>query len=251
MVSDPAFYLAAVPAVIIGGLSKGGFVGLSGISQPLMALTVPSFQAAAILLPILIVQDWVSVVAYRRFYDGRTLAILLPGAIIGTVIGALTASMVSDDFIRLVVGLISIVFAANWWFGLSKEAAKAKPGGVISGLFWGAVSGLTSFVSHAGGPPFQVYVLPLKLPRDILVGTTTWFFASVNLIKVIPYFWLGQFSRENLLTSAVLLPLAILSTMAGVWLVRRFQSESFYKIAYALLFLVGLKLFYDGMVGLV
>jgi uncharacterized membrane protein YfcA len=250
MVSDPVFYLAAVPAVIIGGLSKGGFVGLGGIAQPLMALTVPSFQAAAILLPILVMQDWVGVVAYRRFYDGRTLAIMLPGAVLGTVLGTLAATVVSDAYVRLAVGLISIVFSANWWLGLSKEAAKAKPGGVLSGLFWGAVAGLTSFVSHAGGPPFQVYVLPLKLPRDILVGTTTWFFASMNLIKVIPYFWLGQFTRENLLTSAALLPLAIVATMAGVWLVRRIRTEGFYKVIYALLFLVGVKLLYDGIVGL-
>ncbi|MFC7396272.1 sulfite exporter TauE/SafE family protein [Chelatococcus sp. GCM10030263] len=250
MVSDPVFYLAAVPAVIIGGLSKGGFVGLGSVAQPLMALTVPSFQAAAILLPILVMQDWVGVFAYRRFYDGRTLAILLPGALLGTLLGTLAATVVSDAYVRLAVGLISIVFSANWWLGLSKEAAKAKPGGVLAGLFWGAVSGLTSFVSHAGGPPFQIYVLPQRLPRDILVGTTSWFFASVNLFKVIPYLWLGQFTRENLLTSAALLPLAVASTVAGVWLVRRMRSDGFYRVIYALLFMVGLKLVYDGIVGL-
>ncbi len=102
-------------------------------------------------------------------------------------------------------------------------------------------------IAHAGGPPFQIYVIPQRLPRDIFVGTGVMFFAAVNLIKVPPYLALGQFSRENLLTSAVLFPLAVASTLAGVWLVRRVAAERFYDIVYGLLLLLGVKLVIDGV----
>ncbi|MDJ1158274.1 sulfite exporter TauE/SafE family protein [Chelatococcus sp. SYSU_G07232] len=247
MIADPFFYLAAVPAVVIVGLAKGGFVGLGILGIPLIALVVPPMQAAAIMLPILMVQDVVSIWAYRRHVDRRTLAVMLPGALAGIVLGAATAAIVSDAHVRLIVGIVALAFAANWWFGLSRQVAAHRPGGVASGLFWGGVSSFTSFVSHAGGPPFQVHVLPLNLTRDTLVGTTAWFFAIVNLVKVAPYFWLGQFTCGNLLTAAVLFPAAVASTLAGVWVVRRIDGRRFYRIIYGLLALVGIKLVADGI----
>ncbi|APF38287.1 sulfite exporter TauE/SafE family protein [Chelatococcus daeguensis] len=251
MINDPLFYFAAIPAVVIIGLAKGGFVGLAILGIPLMALFVPPVQAAAIMLPILIVQDAVGIYAFRRHVNKRLLAITLTGALAGIVLATFTAAAVSEAAVRLAVGLIALVFALNWWLNLAKQAAGERPGGIAWGLLWGSVSGFTSFISHAGGPPFQVYVLPLRLSRDVLVGTTTWFFATVNLMKVAPYVWLGQFTHENLTTSLVLMPVAVGSTMAGVWLVRRVDPTAFYRLIYALLVLVGLKLTYDGLIALI
>ena len=149
----------------------------------------------------------------------------------------------------LALGTISIVFALRRF--LSRLNAEAPLDGTTPsrsvGWFWGAVAGFTSMIAHAGGPPFQIYVIPQRLPRDIFVGTGVMFFAAVNLIKVPPYFALGQFSSENLLTSAVLFPLAVASTLAGVWLVRRVAAERFYDIVYGLLLLLGVKLVVDGV----
>jgi len=251
MITDPLFYLAAIPAVVIVGLAKGGFVGLGILGLPLMALTVSPVQAAAIMLPILIVQDAVGLYAFRKHLNKRLLAITLTGALVGVILATFTAAAVSEAAVRLAVGLIAVVFALNWWLNLAKQAAGERPGGVAWGLLWGGISGFTSFISHAGGPPFQVYVLPLQLPRDVLVGTTVWFFAAVNIMKVAPYVWLGQFTNENLMTSLALMPVAIVSTMAGVWLVRRVDSAAFYRLVYGLLVLVGFKLAYDGLVALI
>ncbi|GGG35258.1 sulfite exporter TauE/SafE family protein [Chelatococcus composti] len=251
MITDPLFYLAAIPAVVIVGLAKGGFVGLGILGLPLMALTVSPVQAAAIMLPILIVQDAVGLYAFRKHLNKRLLAITLTGALVGVILATFTAAAVSEAAVRLAVGLIAVVFALNWWLNLAKQAAGERPGGVAWGLLWGGISGFTSFISHAGGPPFQVYVLPLQLPRDVLVGTTVWFFAAVNIMKVAPYVWLGQFTNENLMTSLALMPVAIASTMAGVWLVRRVDSAAFYRLVYGLLVLVGFKLAYDGLVALI
>jgi len=245
IIADPIFYLAAIPAVILVGLAKGGFAGLGLIAIPLLALVVSPVKAAALMLPILIVQDMVSVWAYRREFDLRTLKIMLPGGLIGIGIGWLMAAHVSDDLVKLGVGIISVVFVMIYW-RRRNVLGEPIPGKLLPGVVWGAASGFTSFVAHAGGPPFQVYAMPQRLPPQIYVGTSTWFFTILNLIKVGPYFLLGQFSTENLGTSSVLFPIALVSTLAGVWLVRRIEPSRFYTIIYALTFIVGAKLIYDA-----
>jgi uncharacterized membrane protein YfcA len=251
MITDPLFYAAAVPAVILLGLSKGGFRGIGLLALPLMALVISPIRAAAILLPILIVQDTVAVWAYRRAFDKRNLRILLPSAAVGVALGYLLAEYVSDAGISLAVGLLSILFAARQlWMERGGAVAPVKPGGVAAGWFWGVLTGFTSLIGSAGGPTFQVYVMPQRLPRDIFVGTGCIFFAVLNWIKIPPFFALGQLTPENVATSFALFPLAIASTWAGVLLVRRVSGERFYTVIYALLVLVGLKLTWDGIAAL-
>ncbi len=247
MPGDWTFYLAAVPAVILVGLSKGGFSGLSTLAMPLLALVISPVRAAAIMLPILIVQDWVSVWAFRRDFNARNLVILLPGALIGVTAGWLLAAQVDEAAVRLVVGLISIGFVIFMLLRDRFTGAAAARANVAPGVFWGALAGFTSFVSHAGAPPVMVYVLPQRLSPRVFAGTATMFFAAVNLLKVPPYFLLGQFSRDNLTVATTLFPVAIAATFAGVWLVRRVSAERFYGAVLLLTFLIGVKLSYDGL----
>ncbi|WP_240540101.1 sulfite exporter TauE/SafE family protein [Salinarimonas soli] len=252
MINDPLFYAAAVPAVILVGLAKGGFSGLGLLSLPLMALVVSPVQAAAIMLPILMIQDVVTVWAYRRTWDGGNLARLLPGAVAGIVLGWALAAKVSDHAVELVIGLVSITFAIRRMV-LERGGRLPPPSrpGRLAGWFWGTVSGFTSMVAHAGGPPFQVYVMPQRLPREVFVGTGAWFFLAVNWIKVPPYLALGQFTAQNLSTSLALFPLAIAATYAGVWLVRRVPTKGFYTAVYVLLVGVGGRLVWEGVTGLI
>ena len=155
-------------------------------------------RAAAIVLPILIVQDWVSVWAFRRDYSPRNLVILIPSSVIGVGVGWLLAARVSEDAVRLAIGVISIVFVAYMLIRDRLGRAPVEKPGVPSGVLWGSLAGFTSFISHAGAPPFQVYVMPQYLKPRVFAGTATMFFAAVNLLKVPPYFLLGQFSRDNL-----------------------------------------------------
>jgi uncharacterized membrane protein YfcA len=247
MIFDPVYLAAMVPAVILVGLAKGGFSGLGLLSLPLMALVVSPVQAAAIMLPILIVQDIVSVWAYRREFDRRNLATLLPGAILGVLAGYALAARVSDTAVGLAVGIISIGFAARQLLARGRTGARITRAAFLPGTVWGAVCGFTSMIAHAGGPPFQIYVMPQRLAPPVFVGTGAIFFALLNLMKVGPYVALGQFTHENLAASAALFPLAILSTLAGVWLLRRVPAERFYLIVYLLLIAVGLKLVFDGL----
>jgi uncharacterized membrane protein YfcA len=167
--------------------------------------------------------------------------------LVGIAVGWGLASHVSDAAVRLAVGVISIGFVLAMLARDRFASSGATRADIAPGFLWGSVAGFTSMVSHAGGPPFMVYVLPQRLSPRVFAGTGTMFFAAVNLMKVPPYFELGQFSRENLLASATLLPLAIVATLAGVWLVRRVSAERFYPLILILTFLIGVKLIYDAI----
>jgi hypothetical protein len=244
IIVDPLFYAFAVPAVIFLGLAKGGFSGVATAATPLLALYLPPLEAAALLLPILICQDAISVYVYWREWSARNLKVLMPGAAIGMAFGWLFASHVSDDAIRILIGVIALGFLVSAW--LRKEHAAPKQSSVPGGLFWGAVSGFTSFASQGGGPPFQVYTLPQQLPKMVFVGTTAIFFAAVNAMKIVPYFMLAQFSAKNFSTSLMLLPVAVLANFAGIWLVKNVPAMQFYRITYILLFILGLVLLWQG-----
>ncbi|KQZ28450.1 sulfite exporter TauE/SafE family protein [Caulobacter sp. Root1472] len=258
MLTDPLFYAVAIPAVILLGLAKGGFAGIGVVAVPLMALVISPVLAAAITLPILLAQDVVSVWSFRRTWDRGLLVLMLPAAAVGVFVGWLLAARVSVAAVELSIGVISIAFSLQrlWAERAAKaaEAVEAGPGRPLIGLglgaLCGAIAGFTSQVAHAGGPPFQIYVLPRRLPRDVFIGTSAIFFATVNWMKVPAYVALGQFTPQVLTTAAVLLPLALASTWAGVWLVRRVPAEGFYRVIYVLLIAVGAKLAWDGAHGL-
>ena len=242
------FYLFAVPAVVILGLAKGGFTGLGALGLPLFALGVDPIKAAAVLLPILIVQDVVSIAAYRRTWDGTVLSSMLPGAAVGVAIGWWFAASVSVEIVLGAVGSIAILFGIyRLWVAFGHHTLRARQWPRWTGPIFGMTSGFTSQIAHAGGPPFQIWVIPQHLSRDIFVGTTAIFFGVLNWIKVPAYLALGQFTADNLLTSLVLAPVAIASSLLGVQLVRRVPPEKFYAATYALLILTGIKLLLDAI----
>ena len=249
MPTDPAFYFFAVPAVLLIGLAKGGFTGLGALGTPLMALGIDDpVRAAAILLPILIAQDVVGVAAFRKSWDRSVLVAMLPGAVVGIGLGYLLAARISSDSVMAVLGLITIIFGA---YRLRVERGKAIAAPSNSprwaGSLFGIAAGFTSQIAHAGGPPFQMWVMPRRLERDVFVGTSAIFFAVVNWIKVPAYLALGQFTLENAIATLVLLPVAILASLAGVRLVREVAPDRFYTIVYVLMILAGGKLLLDGL----
>lgn len=244
---DPYFYAAGIPAVILVGLSKGGLGGAMALmGVPLLALVMPPVQAAAILLPILIVMDIVSLWSWRGSRDPVTLRLMLPGAVIGIGIGWLTALIVTAGAVRVIVGIVALAFVGHWLTRKATGTDRPQPHRPLQAGFWGLFSGFTSFVAHAGGPPYQVYALPLKQDPGIYVGTSVVFFAIVNVVKLVPYFALGQFDAANLTAALVLMPIAPLATLAGAWLVRRMKPQIFYPFMYATILLIGIKLLWDG-----
>jgi uncharacterized membrane protein YfcA len=250
VLDSPLFYAVAIPAVILLGLAKGGFAGVGAIAMPLLALVISPVQAAAIVLPVLIVQDVVGVSAFRRNLDRDVLKLMIPWAAVGIVAGYLLAAKVSATAVLGVLGAISILFASyRLWISRGGRVPTPSNAPTSLGAVLGVAAGFTSQVAHDGQPPFQMWVLPRRLSPEVVAGTTAVFFGVVNLLKVPAYLALGQFTRQNLLTSAALTPLAIVSTLAGVWLVRRVNPERFYTLIYVLMILVGIELLIKALPG--
>lgn len=242
------FYAMALIAAVLVGAAKGGLPVVGMLGVPVLALATSPVHAAGLLLPIFVVTDLFGLWLYRREFDRRNLVILIPASILGVAVGWATASIVSESLVTLIVGLIGIAFSLNYWLR-TRHAVTPHPADVPRGVFWGTISGFTSFVSHAGAPPYQMYVLPQRLDKMIYAGTTTILFAVVNAVKLVPYWALGQLSLANLKTVAVLFPFAIAATFAGVGLTRVIPQDLFYRLVIGALFLISLKLIFDAAFG--
>jgi uncharacterized membrane protein YfcA len=248
VITDPLFWLAATLAVSALGLSKGGFAGAGMISTPLMSLFMPPLAASALLLPVQIVQDGLSVWMFRKHFSAWNLKVMLPGAFIGVGLAWILAAHVSDNFVRLALGTVSIAFVLHAW--IVRPPADEHPPSAPAGLFWGSMAAFTSALCQAGNPPFQMFVLRQNLEKLTYVGTFVIFFGVVNALKVVPYFALGQFSAQNFTMTVMLLPVATLANYLAVWLVRRTSTVLFYRLAHVLTFLISLELIRAGIVGM-
>jgi uncharacterized protein len=247
---DIWFWAAAVVAASLVGMGKGGVPIVGMLAVPVMALVMNPVMAAGMLLPVYVVSDVFGLYAYRHAFDRRVLAIMLPGAVVGIAVGWATASVVPEAAVTLLVGLIGLAFALNL---IIKRAVVAEPKRpeVAPGLFWGAVTGFTSFVSHAGAPPYQVYTLPLGLTKAVFAGTSTIAFAVINAVKLVPYYALGQLNLGNLQMAAVLAVPAVIAVFAGVRLVNVMPERLFFRLVTWALLAISVKLIWDGVQGLI
>ena len=239
----------AVPSVILIGLSKGGLTGLGVLAVPLMAIVASPMQAAAVLMPILLILDLVAVWTYRKSFDKINLIITIPSSIIGIIIGAVLVSQVNPDWIRVIIGFIAISFTISHWRTAKDRGSRGHS--VFRGTVWGSITGFTSFVTLTGAPPYQMYLLPLKLDQRTYAGTFMIFFWMNNILKIIPFMMLGEMTRSTITTSMILFPISLIFTFLGIWIVRKLPTKIFYEIIYILLFLVSIKLIYDGFTNII
>ncbi|WP_426956817.1 sulfite exporter TauE/SafE family protein [Muricoccus radiodurans] len=249
LITDPWFYALAIPGFLINGISKGGFAsGAGNVAVPLMAQAVPAPQAVGIALPVLCVMDVAGLRAWWGKWSAREMRAILPGGLMGLVAGALLFGLFSARGISLMLGLITLGFLARaLWQKARGLLPPPAPPSAVRGGFWAAVSGFTSTIAHAGGPPLAIYMYPLKLDRQTLAATTTVFFGVMNYAKLVPYWWLGLLDGTNILTSLVLLPIAPIGVYIGIWLQSRITDRAFYNVVYVLLAVTGAKLVWDGL----
>ena len=247
---DPLTLAVIVVAVVLVGLAKGGFAGFGALATPLLATVLPPAQAAALLLPILIAQDVIGVWNFRRDWDRWIVAWMLPGALIGVALGWVYAASVDERALMTVLGALTFGFGV-WRLAATRKGrvviASRSPGWV--GSLFGVFTGFASQIAHAGGPPFQMWVAPRGLVHLRFAATQSVLFALLNLAKLPAFANLGAFTRPVLTTAAALLPLAIASTLLGLWLIRRVESARFYAIVYWLMIALGVRLVWQGLAG--
>lgn len=245
-ITDPVFYLVSVPAVLLLGISKSGFgAGFGSLAVPMMALAVSVPEAAAILMPVLLLMDLLGVAAFRKDFDWTLLRFLLPFGVLGIVIGALLFKLLNAHTVAAIVGAFTLLFLAQRLLFPPHPASRPPPRWL--GALLTTTSGFTSFIAHAGGPPINAYVIPLKLSPVKFTATMAFFFFVVNLCKWIPYGVLGLLDMRNMATSLLLLPIAPIGVWVGVRMARRISQVLFYRFIYAGMFLTGVKLLWDGL----
>jgi uncharacterized protein len=245
LITDWHFYAAAIPAVLLLGISKSGFgAGFGSLAVPIMALAVTVPQAAAILMPILFVMDIMGLAAYRGKWDVPLLRFLIPAGLVGTVIGTFSFRLLDARLVAGIVGVFTLLFLAQRL--LFPPRADSRPPPKWLGAVLTATSGFTSFVAHAGGPPVNAYVLPLRMPPVVFAATMSVFFFVLNLSKWIPYGWLGLLDVRNMSTSVALLPFAPVGVLVGVRMAHRIAPKLFYRLVYLGMLLTGLKLVWDA-----
>lgn len=239
-------WILAILASVCVGLAKGGLAMVSMLAVPLLSLVMSPVQAAGLMLPVYVASDVGGLIAFRRNFDAGVLATALPGAVLGIGLGWAGAHLVPVWGVMLIVGLIGLVFALNALIRPKLAGAARRPS-ATKGTIWGTLTGYTSFVSHSGAPPWQVYVQPLRLSPLIYAGTTTWFFAICNWIKLIPYAALGQLSPGNLAAAAILTPAALVAVWVGLRLVRIIPEALFYTLITWGLLIVSLRLIWQAL----
>ncbi len=248
IISDWYFYAVAVPAVLMLGVSKSGFgAGFGSLAVPVLALAVTVPQAAAILMPVLLLMDLLGIAAFRRDFDRSLLYFLIPFGLVGTLVGTVLFRVLPAHAVAGIVGVFTLLFLAQRV--LFPPRADAPPPSKVTGAVLTAIGGFTSFIAHAGGPPVNAYVIPLRLRPMVYTATLAYFFFVVNLSKWIPYAWLGLLDWRNMATSLVLLPLAPLGVWVGVRIARRIDAVWFYRFVYLGMLLTGIKLSWDGFLA--
>ena len=246
LITDPYFYAVTIPAVLLLGVSKSGFgAGFGSLAVPLMALAESVPQAAATLMPVLLLMDILGMAAFRKDFDLKLLRFLIPCGLIGTVIGTLLFKLLNTNTVAGIVGFFTLLFLAQRLLFPPKVDSAPPPKWL--GAILTATSGFTSFIAHAGGPPISAYVIPLRLSPVKFTATMAFFFFIINLSKWIPYAWLGLLDTRNMATSLVLLPIAPIGVLVGVRLARRINEVLFYRFVYLGMFLTGVKLVYDAV----
>ena len=245
-ITDPFFYAVTIPAVLLLGVSKSGFgAGFGSLAVPMMALAVSVPQAAAILMPVLLLMDVLGMAAFRKDFDLKLLKFLIPCGLVGIVIGAFLFKMLNAHTVAGIVGVFTLLFLAQRL--LFPPKADSPPPPRWLGAILTATSGFTSFIAHAGGPPVNAYMIPMRLSPIRFTATMAFFFFVINLAKWLPYAWLGLLDWRNFATSLVLLPIAPIGVWVGVRLARRISQVLFYRFLYTGMFLTGVKLMWDAV----
>jgi uncharacterized protein len=243
---DPWFYATAIPAVLIMGISKSGFgVGFGSMAVPLMALTISVPQAAAVMMPLLLVIDLLGLHVFKKDFDKKLLRFMLPFGLIGILLGTFLFKYMSSSLISGVVGFLTLLFLAQRFF-FPPDPQSLPPARWLGALLV-MLSGFTSFIAHAGGPPMNAYAIPLKLKPVVFAATLSYFFFVINLSKWLPYAYLGLLEGSLFWTSLTLIPIAALGVWIGQRMARTMNKTVFYRIIYISMFLSGIKLLWDGL----
>lgn len=217
------------------GLSKGGMgAALAIVVTPLLSLVMPVQHAISLALPLLLVGDIIAVGIFWKQWDARYLSKMIPTAVLGVAIGTVLLRLLPDLALRLVLGLLTLLYVVYRLASARLSALQLQPRGWHAPVAGGA-SGMFSALANTGAPPFTAYLLTQPLSPQAFVGTTTLFFAVVNGLKLPGQVAVGLFDLNDLLRAAWVLPIIPVGVLVGKWLVTRIEAAVFERLMLAVL----------------
>lgn len=242
-----AFYTTAIIAILITGVSKSGFGGGLGVmAVPMMSLFAAPQVAAAVMMPILFAMDVIIVIRYRRNWNRSVVLALLPGALLGLLLGAVSFGALNADLVRFVIGLFALVFVLQFLLQGRKRGNTHRASRLVVWAL-GATSGFASYIAHAGGPPVKGYLLAQNMPKTEFVGTNTIFFFVLNGLKTIAYGSTGTLDLDTLYISLSIAPCLLIGVGLGIWLHEKVEQRLFVGIVYGFLALTALRLLWTSI----
>ena len=248
---DPIYLL--YPAALMVGTAKGGLSSIGSLAVPLVALVMNPVTAAALLLPVYIVTDWVSVALYRRHYSAPNLKIMIPGMLAGVALATLMVSIAPEALLLILTGVIGLWYCLRSWGRalLKRPQPDATRPALIPGLGWSLLAGVAIYITHSAGPPTQAYLLPQRLPKLEFAGTIALCFAVVNLSKLPGYWLAGQFDALDWALLPGLVATGVAGTALGRWLTGVLPQAAYVRVIEALLLLLSVILLTKGITGLI
>ncbi len=248
---EPVFWALAIPAVVFAGVSKGGFgSGAAFAATPILALVVEPAVALALMLPLLMLMDVAALRAYWRGWHAPSARVLILGAIPGIAVAGLLYDHAPPDLFRFLIGALAVGFVAfqlaqrAGWLAFGAGAFAAR-----TGYLAGATAGFTSFISHAGGPPVAVFLLSQPIRKTVYQATVVIVFWAINLLKLVPFLWLGFFTVQSATLSLMLAPVAFFGVWLGVRLHHMVPESYFFALTYVLLTVTGARLIWVSLAG--
>lgn len=226
-----AWAALALGAAVVG-MSKAALPGVNTIAIALFAAALPAKQSTGALLVLLIVGDVFALLIHRRHARLRALLPLIPAVIVGILLGTAFLAFADNTWTKRVIGIILLlVIAVTLWRRRTERRGDTRPpGGRMMGVSYGALGGFTTMVANAGGPVMSMYFYAMRMPVLTFLGTSAWFFAIVNVIKLPFSAGLGLITRDTLVMDLMLVPLVLIGAYCGAKIARRIPQGVFEKL---------------------
>lgn len=227
------------------GFSKTGISGFSMVAVPIIASVFGGKESTGIILPMLLIGDIFAVCYYNRHANWNNIIKPLPWAVFGLLLGCVVGNYINDKQFKILIA-ISVFICLGILQYTEKKGDKFKvPSGSWFYLLTGIASGFTSMIGNAAGPVFTIYLLAMGFKKNDFLGTNSWFFLIINLMKVpLQVFLWHNISLKTSIFACIMIPAITLGALLGIITIKKLNEKFFRKLSVVMTALAGIKLFF-------
>ena len=223
-------WVVMVVVGLLAGFSKTAIGNVMLLGVAAMAWLLPARDSTGVLLLMLLVGDVIAITIYRKDVDWRLLARMIVPVLAGIAVGGLFLGRVDNQILERTIGAILLVLLGVGFLMNRRAKSVDLHGGLLPLAGYGALAGFTTMVANAGGPAMSLYLLAAKFDKWRFLGTSAWFFFTVNVIKVPVSLGLGIIRPETALLSLALAPSVVVGAVIGRVVIKRIDQVWFERL---------------------